>query len=174
MPPAMLPRRLFSITLAGLLAAPAWAAPALWVSGDVPPYLTQGSDGPQGYAYELFQQVVRQAGVEAELRIYPWARALRMVEAREAHAALVMTRSPEREAGYRWLFPVGSFRFVVATRAADGPVPGDIGALRDRRIGALRGSVGRGMLAAAGARRVVDGRDFPDLFALLQRGVDHA
>lgn len=169
----MLPRRAFPLTLAGLLAGlcgTARATPPLWVSGEVPPYLWRGAKGPEGYAFEVFQRVIQQAEVAAELRFFPWARALRMLEAREAHAALVITRTPEREAQFRWLFPVGSFRFAIVTRAADGPVSSDIAALTQRRVGSMRASVSRGMLAAAGAKHVVEGKDYPELLALLQRG----
>lgn len=167
----MLSRRAFPIALAGLACLPARAAPSLWVSAAVPPFLSQGAAGPQGYAFALFEKVVQQAGLAAQLRLYPWARAQRMLAAGEAHAALVMARTPDREAAYRWLFPVASFRFVVVTRAGDPPASGDIAALRDRRVGSLRASASRGMLEAAGATRVVEGHDYADLMALLRRGV---
>lgn len=173
----MLPRRRFLPTLASLLAglgSSAWAGSPLWVSGEVPPYLWRGAKGAEGYAFELFQRVTAQAGLTAELQFYPWARALRMLEAREAHAALVITRTPDREALFRWLFPVGRFRFAVVTRAADGPVSGDIASLKERRIGSMRASVSRSMLAAAGARHVVEGKDYGELVNLLQRGLVEA
>ena len=78
----MLSRRSFTLTLASLLAGfgrPALAAPALWVSGEVPPFLSRGANGPEGYAFELFQRVIKQAELSAELQFFPWARALLMV-----------------------------------------------------------------------------------------------
>jgi polar amino acid transport system substrate-binding protein len=173
----MLQRRVFPSTLASLLAGlggNAWAGPPLWVSGEVPPYLRRGAKGPEGYAFELFQRVTAQAAVPADLHFFPWARALRMLEAREAQAALVITRTPEREALFRWLFPVGRFRFAVVTRAADGPVSSDIAALAERRVGSMRASVSRGMLAAAGAKHIVEGKDYAELLTLLQRGLVEA
>ena len=177
MPLPMLSRRAFPPTLTSLLAGlsgSAWAGPPVWVSGEVPPYLWRGAKGPEGYAFELFQRVTRQADVGGDLHFYPWARALRMLEAREAHAALVITRTPEREALFRWLFPVGRFRFAIVTRAADGPVSGDIASLKERRVGSMRASVSRGMLAAAGAKHVVEGKDYGELVNLLQRGLVEA
>jgi polar amino acid transport system substrate-binding protein len=35
----------------------------------------------------------------------------------------------------------------------------------------MRASVGRNLLAAAGVNQVVEGKDFPDLFALMNRGI---
>lgn len=174
MPASPLPRRAVLLVLSGGLGgfvSGVRAAPALWVSGEVPPYLQQGARGPEGYAFELFQRVVQQAGEGGELRFFPWARALRMLEVGEAQAALVITRTAEREAQYRWLFPVGNFRFAIVTRAADGPASGDIAALRTRRVGSMRGSVSRGMLASAGVPHVVEGKDYAELLALLRRGL---
>lgn len=170
----MLSRRVLLLTLTGLAAGRTGAAPParpLWVSGEVPPYLWRGANGPQGYAAALFQRVATEAGVDAELRFYPWARALQMLQAGLAQAALVITRTPEREDRYRWLFPVGNFRFAVVTRAADGFTSSDIAALKDRRVGSMRASVSQGMLAEAGATHVVEGKDYVELLALLRRGL---
>ena len=101
--------------LASLLAGlggGALATTPVWVSHIIPPFLWHGDAGPEGYAFQVFQRVVKQAGLGADLHIYPWARALHLLQAGQAHAALVMTRTPEREAQYRWLFPVGRFRFA--------------------------------------------------------------
>jgi polar amino acid transport system substrate-binding protein len=137
----------------------------------VPPYLWQGANGPEGYAYELFQRVIKQADISAELQFYPWARALLMVQGGQAQAALVITRTPERESQFRWLFPVGNFQFAVFTRTEDGPVSREFAALRGRRIGSMRASASRAMLSAAGITTVVEGKDYAELLTLLQRGV---
>jgi len=177
----MLPRRALNLSLTRLLAGAfaslasfavsAQAAPGLWVSGEVPPYLWRGANGPEGYAYELFQRVIKQADVSADLQFFPWARALLMVQGSQAQAALVITRTPEREPQFRWLFPVGSFHFAVFTRAADGPVPREFEALRGKRIGSMRASASRAMLAAGDFPAVVEGKDYGELLTLLQRGV---
>lgn len=172
--PAPMPsRRAFSLFLSSLLPGLAHAAPAapVWVSGEVPPFLWRGAHGPEGYAYELFQRVLKQAELGGDLHFFPWARALRMLEARQAQAALVMTRTAEREGQYRWLFPVGSYRFAIVTRASDTPLAPELATLKPLRVGSLRASVGRGLLATAGVTQVVEGKDFTDLFALLSRGI---
>ncbi|MFG6461122.1 substrate-binding periplasmic protein [Roseateles sp. DXS20W] len=170
----MLPRRALALTLPGLLAGlgkAARAASAVWVGHDIPPYLSRGVHGPDGYAFQLFRRVIKQAQVDAVLQIYPWARAWRMLQLGHAEGALVVTRSPERETQFRWLFPVGRFRFAVFTRPALGPVAGELSALKALRIGALRASVGRGLLESAGITQVVEGKDFVELLALLEHGI---
>lgn len=172
--PAMHPRRALTLSLASLLAGLAGTvrAEALpWVSAEIPPYLWQGSRGPEGYAFELFRRVLRQAGLTGELHFYPWARALRMLQSRQAQAVVAMARTPEREPQFRWLFPIGAFRFAVVTRAAEGPVSSDLEALRSRRVASLRASASRSMLEVAGIPQVVEGKDYPELLALLRRDV---
>jgi ABC-type amino acid transport substrate-binding protein len=66
---------------------------------------------------------------------------------------------------------VGRFRYAVYTRPELAPVRGDLSALRPLRVGALRGSAGHGLLTPAGVTRVVEGKDFIDLLALLNRGI---
>lgn len=171
----MLTRRSITLTLASLLAAGRARAGdderLLWVSGEVPPYLSQGANGPQGYAYELYQRVCKQADVRSDLQFYPWARAMRMLQAGQAHAGLVVARSPDRETRFQWLFPVGNFRFAIFSRPEDGPMPTHVDALRSRRIGSLRASASRELLTAISMPHVVEGKDYPELLVLLRRGV---
>lgn len=170
----MTSRRSFHLALVSLLAGasgPARAARPVWVCHDVPPYVWQGAKGLEGYAVELYQRVARQAGIDAELRFYPFARAYRMLESGQAQAALVVTRSPDREARFRWLYPVGRFRFAVFTRPSLGAVPATVDELKRYRVGSLRASTSRAMLEAAGAAQVVEGRDYTELLVLLSRGI---
>lgn len=168
-------RRDFALTLASLLAAgPASSLedePPLWVSAEVPPFVWKGAHGPQGYAYEIHQRVCRQAGLPTALRFYPWARAMQMLQRSQAYGGLVVARSPEREASFHWLFPVGSFRFAIFTRPQDGPVTQGIEGLRNRRVGLLRASASRELLVNADPSNIVEGKDYRELLALLQRGV---
>jgi len=163
-------RRHFSVLLASL-AGSAQAAEPVWVSGEVPPFLSRGTHGPQGYAFELYQRVCKQAELDAELQFYPWARAMRMLLGRQAHVGLVVARSPDREARFQWLFPVGNFRLAAFTRPEDGPIPSDFESLRSRRVGSVRASASRELLASAGMTNVVEGKDYAELLALLQRRV---
>lgn len=173
----MLTRRVVPLTLASLLAGwggTARASAAVWVSHEIPPYLWLGSRGPEGYAFQLFQRVTQEAGLPVALQFYPFARAYRMLQVGQAQAALVVTRSPDREAQFQWLFPVGRFRLAVFTRQALGPIAVDIASLKARRVGSLRASVSRSMLEAAGAPHVVEGKDYAELLALLHRGIVEA
>lgn len=142
-----------------------------WVTGEVPPFLWRGSAGPQGYAYELFQLVIKRGGMAADLQIYPWARALRLMQQGQAQVCLIAARTPAREAQFAWLFPVGSFRFALLTRRGQPALAWDPAVLRDRRIAVLRGSSSREWLDEVGLPVAAEGRDYAELVALLRRGV---
>ncbi|MDR7332486.1 transporter substrate-binding domain-containing protein [Roseateles asaccharophilus] len=170
----MLSRRTLPLTLASLLGGASGLARAtkpVWVCHDVPPYLWQGPKGLEGYAFTLYQRVMKQAGMAPDLQCYPFARAFRMLETGQAQAALVVTRSPDREARFRWLYPVGRFRFGVFTRVTSGAVPTTVNELKAYRVGSLRASTSRAMLESAGAQIVVEGKDYAELLTLLNRGI---
>jgi polar amino acid transport system substrate-binding protein len=167
----MISRRTLFLAPLTLLAGPALATPLLWVTAEVPPFVRQGPHGPEGYAHELFVRVHKQAGLHGELHFYPWARASRMLLSGQAHGGLVVSRTPERERKFHWLFPVGSFRFAVFTRAADGALAADLAGLRERRVAVLRGSASSELLVSVGIMNGIEGKDYAELLALLQRGV---
>lgn len=168
-------RRSITLTLASLLTTGGARAVSgehlVWVSGEVPPYLSRGAHGPQGYAFELYQRICKQAELGGELHFYPWARAMRLLQGGQAHAGLVVARSPDRESRFQWLFPVGNFRFAIFSRPEDGPMPVHVESLRSRRIGSLRASASRELLTTLQMPQVVEGKDYPELLTLLRRGV---
>lgn len=167
----MISRRTLFLAPLTLQASPALATPLLWVTAEVPPFVRQGLHGPEGYAHELFVRVNKQAGLHGELHFYPWARALRMLLGGQAHGGLVVSRTPERERKFHWLFTVGSFRFAIFTRVADGALAVDLAGLRERRVAVLRGSASSELLVSVGIMNGIEGRDYAELLALLQRGV---
>jgi polar amino acid transport system substrate-binding protein len=164
-------RRTLLLSPLALLADPASAEKLQWVTAEVPPFVWQGPRGPEGYAHELFVRVHKQAGLAGELTFYPWARASRMLFGGQSQACLVVTRTADREHKLHWLFPIGSFRFAVFSRAEDGRLSADLAGLRGRRVAVLRGSAGGEMLAGAGITTDIEGKDYAELLALLRRGV---
>jgi polar amino acid transport system substrate-binding protein len=167
----MITRRALPLTLTGLLAGAAQARAAVWVSHDVPPYVWQSQRGVDGYGFKLYEQVTRRAGLAVQLQLVPFARGLRMLEAGHAEAALVLTRSPDREARFRWLYPVGRFRLAVLTLLNAAAAPSAAAQLKGLRVGSLRASVSRSWLEQSGVSGVVEGKDYVELLAMLRRGI---
>lgn len=166
-------RRFFLLTslVAVLDKAAAQTLPMAWVSSEVPPFLWRGPNGPEGYAYELFQRVMKRADVSAQLEFYPWARAMRMVLAGQAQACLVTGRTLSREKLFAWLFPVGFVRFALITPKDQPTLNWNVLSLQGRRIAVLRGSTSREWLDEAGLPIAAEGRDYAELITLLRRGV---
>lgn len=95
---------------------------------------------PRGYGVELGLAILKQAGIEAEARCLPWARAIQEVAAGKGIMAPVFSRTPEREA--QMLFSsVVMDDPVVLVQAAARPFafhhPTD---LAGRRVGTTRAS----------------------------------
>jgi polar amino acid transport system substrate-binding protein len=115
-PPAIsLPdRRRLCLSAALLGSAPAWAlapqAPAataprgLRILGlDLAPLIMNGPRGPGGVIVDIVQQVLADLGLQAQVEILPWARALQEMRAGSADGLIPAFRTPERE---QWLdFP---------------------------------------------------------------------
>ncbi|TWC40114.1 amino acid ABC transporter substrate-binding protein (PAAT family) [Pseudomonas sp. SJZ079] len=74
------------------------------------PYsFSQNPDGtPQGLDVELVDAVLREAGVEYRLRLYPWERVKQMLGRGEVEMAFQFAGTPERKAQYNLVGPIRS------------------------------------------------------------------
>ncbi|MEO4047889.1 transporter substrate-binding domain-containing protein [Pseudomonas sp. CAU 1711] len=73
------------------------------------------NDTPRGVDVELVAAVMRQAGIDYQLRLYPWERVKRMLERGEAEMAFQFVGTPERQAQYELVGPLrtGSTVFLA-------------------------------------------------------------
>ncbi len=62
----------------------------------------------QGYATERLQQALEQTGIEARFYLLPWARAYTEARLRRDHCVYSTTRTPQREALFRWAGPLAA------------------------------------------------------------------
>lgn len=144
------------------------AEPALlrWVAGDLPPFAWQGSEGPQGYAYELAQLMAERLGRRDAVQFFPWARAVRMTEAGEALGVFPLARTPDREHKFRWLILLMHVSYALVGRAGGGAL--SLEALRSRRVGVLRGSPIIKNLQAERFSQIIEAKDYKDLLRMLR------
>ncbi len=79
-----------------------------------------GSDQPQGLDVELVEAILGAAGVDYELRLYPWQRVKRMLERGEATMAFQFAGTSERHAQYQLVGPIrtGSTVFMTTHKTA--------------------------------------------------------
>lgn len=83
-----------------------------------PPYQFQSGDMVDGIATERVRKIVERAGLQAEIKLYPWARAMINVERSTRALIYSMAKTPERENKFHWIAPVAQFNLSVLTLAS--------------------------------------------------------
>ncbi|WP_214279132.1 substrate-binding periplasmic protein, partial [Escherichia coli] len=101
------------------------------------------------------------AGVEYDITIYPWARAIALARTQVNTCVFSMSRTPEREARFQWLVPLMVVRYGLYTLATRAPLSLD--ELRPLRVGLLRGSPIGAHLKAEGFQSLLSAKDYKDL-----------
>lgn len=156
----MIRRLLAAVLLAfPLTAAPAVSAELRLVTGELPPYAfhvpppTVAEAGePMGLVYEVVREVAWRIGHSGTVEFWPWVHAQELASTQPNTGILALTRSPEREGDYRWLFNVVTDDLVLVGGA--GVDVRDLWSVRDRPIGVLRRSGAESLLSEHGFNRV--------------------
>lgn len=172
-----LPQRATTLWIALLCACAALAgpclarAPLLISTSDMPPLAIEAAPGAPGAMHEVVSELMRKSKLPAQIAFVPWQRALFLTTARPHSAIFPVTRTPEREAQFRWLLQLyqGSFVFITLKTSA---VPlNDSAPDKQQRIGVLRGSVMTKMLRDKGYRVIVEASTVDEAVRLLRRGI---
>ncbi len=155
---------------AAALAGPAAASVRISTS-DMPPLAIEATAAAPGAMHEVVSDLMRRGGMPARIDFVPWQRALFLTRKSTRSAIFPLTRSPERDAQFRWLvqlFP-GSFVFMTLKNAdfdVRNPAPD-----RQPRIGVLRGSIAIKMLKDRGYQAIVEASTVEENVRMLRRGV---
>lgn len=141
-----------------------------WLGGDLPPFVWQSSQGPQGYAYELLTLMARKLGRKPELAFYPWARSVKLTQEGEQYGVFPLARTPDREALFRWLIPLAHvhYSFFALSNTA-GPL--GLEQLRTGKVVVLRGSPIIKNLQAQGFSDIAEAKDYRDMLRMVSRGM---
>lgn len=136
-----------------------WALSAVAVdihayTEDVPPlnYVDKGKIS--GYSTEVLRLAAQEAGLSLSIEAQPWLRAYAAVQKSPNALLFTVVRTPEREAQFQWVGPIGPRRvylYRLATRRDIRLRANDD--LRRYRVGALAGSAAFNQLAAQGLMR---------------------
>ena len=92
--------RIFSLSFLAffLLFQAAWSAPLYLVSDEnFPPYSYYEHGKAQGVDLDIVNEAARRAGVDIIIELFPWKRALQMIETGQADGAFSLFRNKERE-----------------------------------------------------------------------------
>lgn len=100
----------------------AWAQEPLRVVTELsPPHQTLVNGEVSGISTELVRAVLAEAGVSAQIELYPWARAFRIARSRPNILIYNMARTAEREQEFRWIGTVAAYQlgFVSLSHRSD-------------------------------------------------------
>lgn len=95
----------------------------------------------KGFSTELLRMLAQQAGIHLSIEVLPWIRAMQQVQERPDAILFSLTRTPEREAQFKWVGPISPRRIVLFKLAArqDLGVP-NLQRLAGAKIGVVRES----------------------------------
>ena len=139
--------------VACLASAPqALAAEFTIYSASFPRLAEPKGDGASGLYVDLMAQVERKTGHRFIWRFQPWARAQLSARADPNGLIANFTRTPEREALYRWVGVVGWGRYAVFVPRKS-PAQ-NLAAMKGMTIGYLNGSEVQGVLQDRGFKKL--------------------
>ncbi|WP_256357553.1 substrate-binding periplasmic protein [Halomonas sp. 18071143] len=134
---------LLVLGLWGWLASPAFAhLPHLIINTEeYPPFNYHNDQGVLvGTATQQLRNALAHAGIEAEFRLLPWARAYTEAQLREYHCVYSTTRTAARESQFLWVGPLAINEWSAFSLASPTvPLKADqLADLQDKRVGSFR------------------------------------
>lgn len=144
-----MPGRKLALVLAGFCSV-ASAAPSLYITTEHP--LTQGTPphvAPSRLA-ERVGQIALRAGVRYTLQQYPWKRAFAMALEQPNGCVYATSRTPEREALFKWAGPFHENEWILAGLAGRDYGIKTLADARKYRIGTYNGDARHEYLSARG------------------------
>jgi polar amino acid transport system substrate-binding protein len=129
------------------------------VTGELPPYAfhvpppTVAEQGEaQGLVFDVVREVARRIGHPQGIEFMPWVRAQELAMTRPGVGILALTRSPEREDRYAWVFNVVTDDLVLV--GGTGVDASSLGPVRERPTGVLLRSGAEQLLREQGFTRI--------------------
>ncbi|MCH7854577.1 MAG: transporter substrate-binding domain-containing protein [Proteobacteria bacterium] len=129
-------------------------------------------DGPIiGFATELVIAVLEEAGLEYEIKIGPWVRAVQAIDSEENVLVYSMARSPARENRYHWIGEINPLDYYLyGLKANIDRLPRSLDEAADFRIGVTRGYAMHKYFAEKNFERLSVARNPAITLNMLKRG----
>ena len=114
--------KVFVLSIFGLFfAASVQGEEIQFVTENFPPFQIKETGTPlRGFAVELVSAMIIKADIEAEIQVYPWARAYRLAQVKPNTFIFSIARSEEREGLFKWVgdyFTVRDGIFALTSRS---------------------------------------------------------
>lgn len=113
------------------------------VTEHFPPFqFAEGGKVTGGFSVEIMRELLKETGVKAEIRAYPWARAYRMALKEKNVLIFSITRSEEREPLFKWVGSIiGLGDYLWSLKERDDIVIHSIEDAKRYRIGVPRDDI---------------------------------
>ena len=79
------------------------------VTTDFPPFQYSENEKVKGITTEIVENIIANAGFEAKIRSYPWARALKLAEKERNILIYSIMQNPERDKKFKWIGEIAPF-----------------------------------------------------------------
>jgi polar amino acid transport system substrate-binding protein len=83
------------------------------VTEEYPPYNYQEDQEIKGVSTEVVKAVLREVGIQAEIMLYPWARAYHTAQHEKNTLIYSISRTPNREALFKWVGVIAPIEFYI-------------------------------------------------------------
>ncbi|MBL4680448.1 MAG: transporter substrate-binding domain-containing protein [Pseudomonadales bacterium] len=135
-------------------------------------YTESGKDDDPiiGFSTELVKAVMNESGFNYDIKLVPWARAVRAIDTRENVIVYSMARSPDREDKYHWIGEIWPGTIVLyGLKEKFTPIPKSIDEIKHLRVGISINSVAGNYLQVNGFTQLYSVKS-TNYLKLLQRG----
>lgn len=144
----------------------------LLTAEDLAPYNFTQNGKFSGVATEKIEEIMRRTRIPYRIQVLPWARAYHMAQTRANTCAFSTNRTPEREAQFRWIGPLGSNRWTLYGLAKRDWHIDSLEAARPLRIGTYNGDSRDSYLRARGFQVDASNADASNMQKLLLGRID--
>lgn len=145
-----MPARSLALALAGACCA-AGATPSIYITTDLPvPAGVERHASANPTLIERMHDVATRAGVDYTIRQYPWKRAYAVALGRNDGCVYATSRTPDREAQFKWIGPMYERTWVLAGRAGQDYNVKTLEDARKYRIGTFAGDASHEYLRSRG------------------------
>ncbi|RSM32487.1 amino acid ABC transporter substrate-binding protein [Aeromonas salmonicida] len=141
---------LFSVSSVLAMSA-VQAVPLNVMTEDYPPFNMQGEGGKiVGLSTEVVEELLKRAGVEYKLSMMPWKRAYEDTLSTPNNALYSTTRTPEREALFKWVGPLVNNNWVFFANPGSNVTIASLEDAKQYSVGGYNGDAAAEFLKAQG------------------------
>lgn len=134
-----LPARRWILAMLCCMPATGLGYDVIFNTEEYPPFNYRTEDGDvAGISTQMLRQAIKEAGVTADFRLLPWARAYTEAKLRDSHCVYSTSRTPERESHFQWVGPLIVNEWAAFVRRGSEIDAARLDELAGLRVGSFR------------------------------------